>query len=574
MVAMNFRLFDTQTFFRLVVVGGLLATSYSRTRSVEAFFPTSTLTSTSKPILQHPRTPQTDTVAFKSRRLASSISSDNGDDSSTSKKISTIPGRRSSPRFLSFLFDDSIKLLSPKTMGTYQTKTARKYQSPIFKTNIFFQPTVVVTSQDYVDKIFYEESKHKGCLVPAFPPHHYKLFGPKSVIVQKGEYHARLRRLLQPSLSPVAIQSYRPLIESSVKEFVRSLQQETSQEEDRVVLVPKIRPFFISLAVQILLGTGTGSGGDDANKTSSPLSASEQEDLADELTTWSKGLLSAPLTFIPWSTSSKAMRARKRIASRLQKLIDAERSSQQQQQQQQENQPDGSGGMGLLRRMITSCDPETGEYLNDDEIIDNILTFVFAGSDTTASAATSLWLVLTLYPNVKKVVRDDPSKLETLIQKVLSVYPPAPFAMRQVQKQIQIDVDGSGSDDDGGISYVIPENWQIVYGFYGILESQRSKEGAGDNNNNDDDDVSKSQLEEWLLVDSSSSTSPPPSAFGGGPRMCPGRFLAMEELKSFGKFLVQNELEWTLDPIDQDLESKYTPGYFPVDGLSIRFQYN
>lgn len=94
--------------------------------------------------------------------------------------------------------------------------------------------------------------------------------------------------------------------------------------------------------------------------------------------------------------------------------------------------------------------------------------------------------------------------------------------------------------------YSIPSNWLVVYGFAGVLYS----------NSTDWTDMSEGSVPSSSL------------AFGGGPRMCPGRFLATIELIAFGRELLN--LDWRLDP-KQDLDQRYTPGYFPVDGLRLKF---
>eukprot|EP01036_Dinobryon_divergens_P022624 gene22626-30898_t len=59
-------------------------------------------------------------------------------------------------------------------------------------------------------------------------------------------------------------------------------------------------------------------------------------------------------------------------------------------------------------------------------------------------------------------------------------------------------------------------------------------------------------------------------AFGGGPRMCPGRYLAIKEMKALlSEILGVDGWRWTLES-NQNLNQTYTPGYFPIDGLQIK----
>ena len=408
----------------------------------------------------------------------------------------SLPPGRPTPRFFSFLFDDSIQLLNAKTMGSYQIKRKNQFGS-IYKSNVFFRPAVFVTDEASMADLASEESKKN--LEAFFPPHHQKLFGDQSLLVRSGKQHERLRRLIQPRLSPTAVKSYKEVIDSSVASFLQQLGQEYTT--DYVAMVPKIRSFFISLILQILLGTKN----------------LENEQLAKDLSIWSKGLLAAPLTFLPWSTAAKATRARKRIVKQLEALIEKEPT------------------YGLLGRLVTSRD-ENGDFLSTNDVIDNVFTLIFAGSDTTASAASSLWMVLSLHPEIKETLKAKPEKMNALVAKVLQAHPPAPFAMR-LNKDEPLVVGG----------YSIPKNWLVVYGFAGVLYSNST---------------------DWMNLSDDAATPSSSLAFGGGPRMCPGRFLASTELLAFCQELVN--LEWELDP-KQNLEQRYTPGFFPVDGLRLKF---
>ena len=406
------------------------------------------------------------------------------------------PGRRT-PRFLSFLFDDTIQLINPKTMGSYQLKRKKQY-GKVFKTNIFCMPTVFVTGEDALADLGKEEAR--GTMEAFFPPHHQRLFGEQALLVQSGETHSRLRRLIQPILAPSVTSSlYQPIIDDALKTFLSELKE----ENDYFKLVPKIRAFFISIAIRILLGKD----------------AAVPEGLAEDLTTWSKGLVSAPLTFIPWSTAAKAVRARKRILATIEPMLEAERQSDQ-------------SSNSLLGRFVSSKDDE-GNTLSNQDIMDNVLTLIFAGSDTTASAATSMILAMSLDPNLKKEARDD-SKVEALVQQVLEKYPPAPFSMRLAKQPLSIK------------GYDIQADWLVVYGFAGAL---------GDR---DDQTVSPDTAAPARSV-----------SFGAGPRMCPGRYLAVMELTMLCRELL--DYQWTLKG-SQDLTQTYTPGFFPKDGLQIRFQ--
>ncbi|CAB9526853.1 kaurenoic acid oxidase 1 (Partial), partial [Seminavis robusta] len=375
-----------------------------------------------------------------------------------------------------------------------------------------------VTSEESLTLMGKEEGRTRSTkgTEAFFPPHHQSLFGPNSLLVQSGEAHDQLRRLIQPSLSLNLMTTvYEPIIDQAMNEFLNTLStvEKTIDEDGYFELVPHLRSFFISIALQILLGK----------------SSKVPPGLAEDLTTWSKGLLAAPLTFVPWSTAAKAMRARERIVATMTPLMEQARSSK--------------GDDSLLGRLVSTVDEETGKQLSDQEIMDNVLTLVFAGSDTTASAATSMWLTLSLHPQLKETLKKGPQEVERFVDLVLQAYPPAPFSMRLTKQQLTVR------------DYDIPAGWLVVYGFAGALASKHDKNTCWETF------ASAASGEKDAVVSGS-------AAFGTGPRMCPGRYLAALELNTMCGKLVE-KYDWKLRE-DQNLEQTYTPGFFPKDGLQIR----
>jgi len=435
------------------------------------------------------------------------------------------------------LFGDTFQLINAKTMGTYQTKSRERY-GDVWKTNIFFTPTVFVTGSENLKGIFVEEAKKKTSAF--FPPHHKKLFGENSLLVQSGPYHAKLRRIIQQSLSPQAIAQLDPLITTKVRSFIAECKQEGGENKDYFKFADKCKRFFIRLAVGVLLG-------DEISET-------DLESLAEDLSLWSKGLLSAPITFIPWSTASRAMRARKRVARRITEFIDKYREGAS-----SSSSSSNSNNKNLLFRLVTTKDDVENDFLSSEAIVDNLFTLIFAGSDTTASAMTSTIKILSLDSELQEKLRNAfageastsesaQQAIDLLIQEVFARNPPAPFAMRLVGDE-PLFVNG----------YQVPSNWLLAYGYAGTLLGETDKESK-------------------ISIDLSTLSSPSPSsssseksvAFGGGPRMCPGRFLAIKELKLLcSEILGANGFRWSLDP-EQNLEQTYTPGFFPLDGLRIK----
>jgi cytochrome P450 len=61
----------------------------------------------------------------------------------------------------------------------------------------------------------------------------------------------------------------------------------------------------------------------------------------------------------------------------------------------------------LLAHLARAQDPETGAPMDRDRVIDNILTFILAGHETTALALTWTFYLLAHHPDIARAVRDE-----------------------------------------------------------------------------------------------------------------------------------------------------------------------
>lgn len=198
------------------------------------------------------------------------------------------------------------------------------------------------------------------------------------------------------------------------------------------------------------------------------------------------------------------------------------------------------------------------DKLSTSEIIDNILTLILAGSDTTASTAVSSWIALSSNPSLKARIRTaceigDEEIVDRFLEMVLESSPPVPFNFRETTKELTVG------------DYRVPANWLLAYGFAAPNQKEcldrdwiqdlklgQTQDKTGDNDSN----TTTRQPRATKLV-----------AFGAGQRKCPGRFLANMELRMLVKELVLHD--WELKP-GQRLEQLYTPGYFPKDKFQVR----
>jgi cytochrome P450 len=129
----------------------------------------------------------------------------------------------------------------------------------------------------------------------------------------------------------------------------------------------------------------------------------------------------------------------------------------------------GSGGNELLQRLVTARDSATRDVMPDGLIVDNVVTFLIAGHETTSQALTWTLYLLALFPDWQEAVRqevlgiagdgsigrEDIAKLpllDAVFQEAMRLYPPAPVLMRRTLAPVTL----GGIELSAGTTIVIP----------------------------------------------------------------------------------------------------------------------
>lgn len=105
------------------------------------------------------------------------------------------------------------------------------------------------------------------------------------------------------------------------------------------------------------------------------------------------------------------------------------------------------GATDITARLIQARDPETGAPMSDAQLIDNLLTFLAAGHETTAKALTWTLYLLARAPDWQERVRDEVDRIaggasltaahldqlvitRQVVKEAMRLYPPAPMMSR------------------------------------------------------------------------------------------------------------------------------------------------
>ena len=215
----------------------------------------------------------------------------------------------------------------------------------------------------------------------------------------------------------------------------------------------------------------------------------------------------------------------------------------------------------LIEAMIAARDnPNSG--VNDGDVAGNVLTMLLAGEDTTAN--TLAWMIYLLSRHAEalarvreEVSRIDAEKYEALaalpfvdacINETMRLKPVAPIIMLQPTRDTKVG------------EFEVPKGQLIMC---------LMRAGATDERRFPDAQAFEPQR--WL---SANANSPKRVAmpFGAGPRLCPGRYLALLEMKMvtamlFGGF----EIESVTTPDGADAREHLAFTMYP-EGLRLRLR--
>ena len=223
--------------------------------------------------------------------------------------------------------------------------------------------------------------------------------------------------------------------------------------------------------------------------------------------------------------------------------------------------------MNLIEAMVAARD-RAGSGVTDQDVSGNVLTMLLAGEDTTAN--TMAWMIWLLHRHpeaaqrvaeeVRAVLGDarmptrheDLSRLdfvEACAHEAMRIKPVAPLNIQQAVRDTVVD----------GIA--IPKGTLVMCLMRPAAVDEQHFANAA-----------SFQPERWLAGTSASSAKRVAMPFGAGPRICPGRYLALAEIKMLAAMIYASfTVEDVAAPGGGDAAERLALTMSPV-GLKLRLK--
>jgi cytochrome P450 len=221
-----------------------------------------------------------------------------------------------------------------------------------------------------------------------------------------------------------------------------------------------------------------------------------------------------------------------------------------------------SGPDDLLHRLMIARDPDTGQTMDERQLVDNLLTFYFAGHETTARALAWTLYLLARFPSWAARLEEEIATVTggapvaaahidrlVLLQQVLKesmrLYPPVPLIGRQAAEDCEL----GGVPLRAGTRVALP-----IYAIHRHVSRWRNPDAF------DPERFSSAHepaIERFQYL-----------PFGAGPRICIGMAFAMIEATAMLATFLQHARFARIDGRDPHPVARVT--LLPAGGISLR----
>ncbi|XP_009759674.1 cytochrome P450 724B1 [Nicotiana tabacum] len=429
------------------------------------------------------------------------------------------------------LLGETLSFLKPhpsNSIGNFLQEHCSRY-GKVFKSHLFFSPTVVSCDQDLNYFILQNEDKLFQC---SYPKPIHGILGKVSLLVAVGDTHKRLRNV---SLSLIStIKSKPEFINDVEKSAIQILQSWKNKKQ--VSFWEESRKFSFNVIVKQVLGL----------TPEDPQSATILQDFL----AFMRGLISLPL-YVPGTPYARAVQARSRISSTVKAIIEERRRIN-----------DGGSCCSDDRKRndfleILLC----LDTLSEDEKVSFVLDSLLGGYETTSLLMAMVVFFVGQSQNALDQLKVEHHNVRSMKKKEELLnwedYKKMDFTQKVINEALRYGnvvkfVHRKALKDVKFRDCVIPAGWKVLPVFSAVHLDPSVHANA-------------LQFNPWRW-ESDEQICKKLTPFGGGSRCCPGFELAKVEVAFFLHHLVQ-KYRWDVEEGEQPIAYPYVEFQ---NGLTIR----
>jgi cytochrome P450 len=392
-----------------------------------------------------------------------------------------------------------------------------------------------VTHPDMVRQILVEQADkfHKPRLLKgAFRP-----FAGDGLLTSDGARWKQQRKLMQPAFHHAQLAIYGDYM------VTRSLQAIDEFDDERVVDVQEeMTRLTLAIVVKCLFSADVSRDATEVGRLMSAVldAANHRLNSAFQLPSW-----------MPTARNLREKRALARLDEILAAVIAARRVS-------------SDASNDLLSMLLAAFDEDSGARMSDRQLRDEMMTLFLAGHETTATALTWAWYLVSQHPEVEarllgeldRVLQGRPPTAadlpnmpytEMVVREVMRLYPPAPGVAREPIEDVRIG------------NFTVPKGSLITVNTYALHRDPRFFE-----------DPERFDPERFARGWEERIPRYAYLPFGGGPRVCIGNGFATMEARLILATVAQRR-QLTLEP-RQDIVAMQLVTVRPRNGIRMRLK--
>ncbi|HEY5799748.1 MAG TPA: cytochrome P450 [Burkholderiaceae bacterium] len=444
----------------------------------------------------------------------------------------------------------SADLFDPAALHLKMEGWAREY-GPLYRFRLLGKRMLVVSSAAQIARLL--RDRPHGMRRGAKLARILESAGVSGVFTAEGDDWQRQRRLVMRALTPEIVHRYYPTLSLQTGRLLRRWQ--AAAHEGRAI---DLQRDLKAHALDITIGIALGHHSDTLEHEAGTL----QRDIA-HLFAVCGGRMTTPTPYrqTAGEDDPATAAALARVQATIHDLIAATRARLAASSALRDKPA------SMLDALVLACD-EAGSGFDEAAVAGNALTMVFAGEDTTSGTLAWLLHFLATHPQAASRARaeieavlgdrtllDDHrdlaglSYLDAAIREAMRLKPMVPI----------LGMEPNADTEIGGVE--VPAGTHVMC----LPRAAAARETH-------EADAPQFVPERWLGQRGADDTARADFPFGGGPRFCPGRYLAMAEIKATVSMVLRNfdlEIDASAEPVRECYRFTMTPSALPVV-LSVR----
>ncbi|XP_027347558.1 beta-amyrin 11-oxidase-like [Abrus precatorius] len=374
----------------------------------------------------------------------------------------------------------------------------------IYKTHLFGKPSIIVCAPDMCKRVLTDDESFRF----GYPSSSSKLARSRALNEVSSAEHRRFRRLVT---APIVGHNMLAVYIQHIEEIVINSLEEMSSMKHPFAIMKELKRISTHVIVHIFLGSRNQH---------------IFTKIGDLFTDISKAMFSVPIN-VPGFSFHKALKARERLANIVQSVVDERKMMIK----------NGEiGGQKDLIDILLHVNGQNGEKLEDEDIIDLLIVFLFAGGESTAAGMMMTIAYLTQHPHILKKAKDEqeeimkarPSSQKQLtlkeIKQMVYLSQVIDEMLRRANPVFSIFREAAVDVNING--YIIPKGWKVLVWIRAVHMDPENFPNPQEFNPSRWDDC-KGKAGNFL-------------PFGAGSKLCPGSDLTKLEISIFMHYFLLN----------------------------------